>query len=370
MGNIDSKDFSFLVSKNKNNIFNVLLLKSTDENSISEICMEKDFNVYTTNTTQSTNNLLNSKNNSKNKLFFQIIIINVDLNSENEIKSNFLDILRKIRSLNKKSFIIIFSQEASEDAKLRINCFDLECNMVTNCLNSLAEVLTKIKLIFESKSEKLSCPICHLSNLSEDALWLHLPLYHINLENESQNDLVKKCPLCNHTPKPNIQVHYRNFHGPVKRGEIASDFPKAPELYAFALVVVKRKSDKKYLLVQEFANSGYWLPGGRVDPQEKLGLAAIRETKEEAGIDIVLTGVLTVQFTQNDYARLRVIYFAEPIDESQMPKSVPDYESAGACYVDFNDLEELPLRASEPLIWINYVEQGGIIYPLTIFSDE
>jgi len=36
------------------------------------------------------------------------------------------------------------------------------------------------------------------------------------------------------------------------------------------------------------------LPGGRVDPGEKLSVAAIRECKEEAGIDIRLTGILTI----------------------------------------------------------------------------
>jgi hypothetical protein len=36
-------------------------------------------------------------------------------------------------------------------------------------------------------------------------------------------------------------------------------------IYAFALVVCQR-SDGRFLLVQEFCNSGFWLPGGRVDP--------------------------------------------------------------------------------------------------------
>ena len=54
------------------------------------------------------------------------------------------------------------------------------------------------------------------------------------------------------------------------------------------MVIVKRKCDGKYLLVEEFANKGYWLPGGKVDPGESLSKAAIRECKEEAGIDIKL----------------------------------------------------------------------------------
>jgi 8-oxo-dGTP diphosphatase len=39
---------------------------------------------------------------------------------------------------------------------------------------------------------------------------------------------------------------------------------------------------------------GYWLPGGRVNNGEKLTKAAIRECKEEVGIDIKITGILTI----------------------------------------------------------------------------
>jgi len=41
----------------------------------------------------------------------------------------------------------------------------------------------------------------------------------------------------------------------------------------------------------------YFLPGGAVDHREHLMTAAIRETKEEAGVDIDLTGVLTIHYT-------------------------------------------------------------------------
>jgi len=40
----------------------------------------------------------------------------------------------------------------------------------------------------------------------------------------------------------------------------------------------------------------YFLPGGAVDHREHLMTAAIRETKEEAGIDIDLTGVLAIHY--------------------------------------------------------------------------
>lgn len=60
----------------------------------------------------------------------------------------------------------------------------------------------------------------------------------------------------------------------------------------------------------------------------------------------------------------------EPIDETQLPKSIPDYESVGASYVECKDIKNLKLRGDEPLIWIPYVENGGQVYPLEIFTKE
>ena len=39
----------------------------------------------------------------------------------------------------------------------------------------------------------------------------------------------------------------------------------ARHLYAFAMVVVRRKKDGKFLLVQEFASEGFYLPGKSCD---------------------------------------------------------------------------------------------------------
>lgn len=167
-----------------------------------------------------------------------------------------------------------------------------------------------------------------------------------------------------------LQVHYHNSHGPCARKEVPLDIRDDIKLYAFSLVIVHRKKDNKFLLVQEFAKSGFWLPGGGVDLGENLIEAGVRETKEEAGVDIKITGVLSFQYTSTDYVRLRVIFYGEPVDENQKPKSVPDYESAGASYVTYEEIKELKLRGSEPLTWIGYVNKGKMIYPVNIFSSE
>ncbi|EFJ44584.1 hypothetical protein VOLCADRAFT_95208 [Volvox carteri f. nagariensis] len=111
----------------------------------------------------------------------------------------------------------------------------------------------------------------------------------------------------------------------------------------FALAVVRRPEDGKFLMVQERYGEGYWLPGGGADPGESLREAVVREVWEEAGADIRVTGILTVESLHR----------------------VPDVESVGACWVRAEEVESLPLRnPSEPLTWIPWVASGGKVLPL------
>ena len=54
---------------------------------------------------------------------------------------------------------------------------------------------------------------------------------------------------------------------------------------------------KKVCVKIDKCYNSYFLPGGAVDHHEHLTAAAIQETKEEAGIDINLTGVLSIQYS-------------------------------------------------------------------------
>lgn len=68
------------------------------------------------------------------------------------------------------------------------------------------------------------------------------------------------------------------------------------------------------------------LPGGLVDPPEDFITAGVRETIEEAGIHVEIKGILRVEqsIKKNNYQRLKVIFYAEPIDENEIPKQKPD----------------------------------------------
>ena len=174
-------------------------------------------------------------------------------------------------------------------------------------------------------------------------------------------------------------VHLHDDHGPAARQRALSKVPHAGDapcaLYSFALVVCRHPATGRYLLVQEFCNQGFWLPGGRVDAGESLTSAAVRETKEEAGVDVRLKGILSLEHKpyksrQGHYVRMRLIFYAEPIDPNQIPKSRADFESAGASWCSAQDIEGLRLRGSEPLIWSRYLENGGSIYPLSLLNER
>jgi ADP-ribose pyrophosphatase YjhB (NUDIX family) len=166
-------------------------------------------------------------------------------------------------------------------------------------------------------------------------------------------------------------------------------------------------------MCQEFVGQGYWVPGGGVDPGETLTAAAVRETQEEAGVKVELKGILHVDYNKNRSWR-RVIFYAEPVEStppaarasaveggsggeagvkcaatssaepnpapggaervlgSKMsmkngPKTLPDFESAGACWVSVDELQRLPLRsASEPCTWFPYVAAGKKVMQLKL----
>eukprot|EP01136_Pigoraptor_vietnamica_P040881 Opistho-1_new@1177 len=146
----------------------------------------------------------------------------------------------------------------------------------------------------------------------------------------------------------------------------------ALKTHCFALVVCQRKSDGRFIAVDESENRGWWLPGGRLEDGESFEQAAIRETLEEAGAHVHLEGVLRVEHTPMPGGnRMRVIYYARPVDESAPLKSKPDGESNGARWVSGAEVRGLgKIRGDELPEWIEYVEHGGVIHPMSVMTAE
>jgi 8-oxo-dGTP pyrophosphatase MutT (NUDIX family) len=285
-----------------------------------------------------------------------------------------LPMVKMVRTISKQLFLCVFSSQLVEHPRGRYECFQEGASMVTSSLEDVHRVMRFIGSCPDNQSNYLggyTCPICAKSGFSEDELWRHAPLYHINEAN--REDLT--CPICRQGTRGPFQVHLHNAHGPPGRGEMASEFRMGEStLYSFALVVCHNRKYNSFLLVQEFASSGFWLPGGRIDSGENPAQAAIRETKEEAGIDIRLTGVIKIEYhpkkdrSGNNYVRMRFIFYAEPLDCDQLPKSIPDYESAGATWCKADQVAALPLRGPEPTIYFSYVADGKPIYPIEMIQ--
>ena len=74
---------------------------------------------------------------------------------------------------------------------------------------------------------------------------------------------------------------------------------------------------------------------------------------------------------------MRVIFYAEPTtpEQANSLKKVADSESVEARWVDMQEAAALEndgngLRGDELLVWGQYLENGGAIYPLGMFGSE
>ena len=72
------------------------------------------------------------------------------------------------------------------------------------------------------------------------------------------------------------------------------------------------KKDNKILMVEENKEGikGKWnMPAGKLEENESIIDAAIRETKEETNIDIDIKGLIAIQETISELGQLLIIYF-------------------------------------------------------------
>ena len=108
---------------------------------------------------------------------------------------------------------------------------------------------------------------------------------------------VKTCPSCGHP----VAVHAN----PVPTVDVVVFLPGQ------GVVLVERRNPPL----------GHALPGGFVDYGETAEHAAVREAKEESGLDVVLTGLLGVYSHPSRDARLHtlsVVFTAQAVDPSAL----------------------------------------------------
>ena len=144
--------------------------------------------------------------------------------------------------------------------------------------------------------------------------------------------------------------------------------PSAPvaSVVAPSVFAVVRRGDGRLLLVRRL-DSGVWeLPGGQVDVGETASGTAVRETAEEAGVDVVVTGIAGL-FTDPGHVvrgvggqvrqQFVLLLRARPVGGA--PRG-DQQETSAAAWVAIGDLRGLDM---EPAVcaWLDQVldDDGG-----------
>lgn len=106
--------------------------------------------------------------------------------------------------------------------------------------------------------------------------------------------------------------------------------PKANSLVPSANAIVTNDAGE-ILLICRTDNGNWSLPGGAMELGESLGQCAIRETLEETGIEVRLTGVSgiytnpnhVIEYTSNGEVRqeFSVVFTAKPVGGTPRPSS-------------------------------------------------
>lgn len=111
--------------------------------------------------------------------------------------------------------------------------------------------------------------------------------------------------------------------------------------------------DGAVLLTCRTDNGNWTMPGGAHDPGESLSMTAVRETKEETGIDVTLTGVAgiytdprhVIHYTSNDEVRqeFTVVYRADYVAGEPTTSS----ETTVVKWVPVAEIDDLKMDRSQ-----------------------
>lgn len=114
------------------------------------------------------------------------------------------------------------------------------------------------------------------------------------------------------------------------------------DLKSFVLI----EDDDRMLLIQETSLKwrGKWfLPGGNVKKGERPDVAVVREAREEAGVEVDLTGIFYVKCYQGLFTSKLHIFYTGKITGGEL-KTKPNRHSMAAGWFSYEELKKMPLR--------------------------
>jgi ADP-ribose pyrophosphatase YjhB (NUDIX family) len=148
------------------------------------------------------------------------------------------------------------------------------------------------------------------------------------------------------------------------------DDPEAPAANSLVPSVNVAVSDDKsrLLMIRRSDNDNWALPGGAMDCGESIAQAAVRETKEETGIDCEVTGLVgiytnprhVILYTSNGEVRQEcsVVFTARPLSGEPTPSS----ESSEVRWVAADELDGYTMHPSMRQRVAHYLERRARPY--------